>query len=124
MPKIPTLKDNQRKDDDITSQLSYTSEILRKKNKIFGINPSTLNFTNVDFTKKSDNVNYRSLTLAPSIFNDKNGNSQRTQFFTRESEKYADLTKEKIAKVVNDQKYHKKNDLNKYTYNSLTGRYY
>ena len=124
MPKIPTLKDNQRKDDDIASQLSYTSEILRKKNKIFGINPSTLNFTNIDFTKKSDNVNYRSLTLAPSIFNDKNGNSQRTQFFTRESEKYADLTKEKIAKVVNDEKYHKKNDLNKYTYNSLTGRYY
>jgi hypothetical protein len=60
---------NSRRDDSSTkSTISYVSEIMRKKKKIFGINGSTLNFKTDASYIKGQNHNIRSLTLAPSTF--------------------------------------------------------
>ena len=125
MPKFATMKDmSQHKNSDLTSHLSYTSEIMKKKQRIFGINPSTLNVPTAGFDPNEPSERVRSLTLATSTVGKSNASLQNSAFIGRESDKYKDLTKEKVVKAINDQKYHKRNDLSTLTYNSLTGRYY
>lgn len=128
MPKLASVKNfnqttSRRDDSDIKSTTSYVSEIMRKKKKIFGINESTLNFSCNASQHEGHSNNARSLTLAPSTFSSKFAD-YRSPFTGKESDKYADLTKEEIVKIINNNRYHKNNDLSTKTYNSLTGRYY
>jgi hypothetical protein len=122
MPKLPNLNRTTKKDDsDVRSTLSYVSEIMRKKKKIFGINEATLGIAQARYAddKFSKTSNPRSLTLAPStLMTEQDGKS-----LAKESQNYVDFTKEKLN-VINDNKYHRQNEMSTLTYNSLTGRYY
>lgn len=122
MPKLPVANENNKKDDfDTKSTATYMSDILKKKKKIFGVNENTLNM--MSFDPQSEIGPKRSLTLAPSTDLTNKGIADST-FVGRERDKYKDNTKEKIVEIVNNNKYHKKNDLSNYTYNAMTGRYY
>lgn len=124
--KYLTLIDMNRKDDsDVRSQMSYVSEIMRKKKKIFGLNDATLELASQYANHKNeDSAKIRSLTLAPSTLLKKERQEGPSPFIGRESDKYKDITKERIVTVVNNNHYHRRNDLSNYTYNTLTGRYY
>ncbi|CAI2370235.1 unnamed protein product [Moneuplotes crassus] len=123
VPTLRPIKEANGKDD--SSQLSYTSEILKKKKSIFGINSSTLKINlGTSSTNPSSGLMTRSLTHAPSTFKSPQENFNRSIKFERESEKYADASRQKQFKIINDQKYHRKNDLHTLTYNSISGKYY
>ena len=124
MPKLDTIKAMRRRDEDVGSQLSYTSDILRKKQKIFGVNSSTLNIAFGGSKPSSSNGGNRSLTLAPSTFKSPKEIFDRSIKHHRESYKIGGIGKEKGFDMINDQNYHRQNDLNTLTYNSISGRYY
>lgn len=120
---LKSARDVNRKDD--ASQLSYASEIMRKKKSIFGINSSTLNVNlGTSSTDASSGIATRSLTLAPSTFKKPNENFNRSIKLQRESDRYEDTMKQKQFDAINDQKYHRKSDLNTLTYNAISGKYY
>ena len=124
MPKLPNVAESGRKDDfDTKSTATYVSDILKRKKKVFGINENTLNMMTFDPQADTTSGNKRSLTLATSTDLNNKGIGTST-FVGRESDKYKDNTKEKIVDLVNNNRYHKKNDLSNYTYNAMTGRYY
>ncbi|CAI2370013.1 unnamed protein product [Moneuplotes crassus] len=111
------------KSKDNSSQPSYGSGLMKKK-EIFGINSSTLNLGVRASNDFSHGIATRSLTLAPSTFKKPNEAFNRSIKFQRESDRYADASNEKAFGVINDQGYHRKTDLSKLTYNSISGKYY
>jgi hypothetical protein len=101
MPKFVSTKD----DSDVKSQLSYVSEFMNKKKKIFGINESTLKFVANTECKKAEPVGMtRSLGLALSTVNKYDKSEDPSPFVGRESDNYKDNTKEKILSIVNHNK--------------------
>lgn len=98
MPKFVSTKD----DSDAKSQLSYASQLMNKKKKIFGINESTLKLVANTEGKKAEPVGMtRSLGLALSTTNKYDKSEDPSPFVGRESDNYKDNTKEKILSIVN-----------------------